>query len=344
MRILYTAIRVAAALTVAVLEPGLFARTLVFPHFVETAGTVNNTQYTFDTILFATWVPASPADPGSTATLDLFLYDNSGAALMNNGVAVCEPCSYPLGSAQPKQTIVIDDLIMAKGGFFDAVVKIGYMVVEVTGDETAVNVDTILVNAHTSTFDVANAPMKGAVPDASPTRVLPHFVESSGSTTTTAYSFDTTIYLVYPAGQGGIGAGRGAAADLYLFAATGLPLMNNGIGVCNPCSYPLGTSNRKQTIRIDDLIKAKGGSFDAGVKIGYAVLNLSGDIQNVYATSMVVNAHTSPFDVTVYESELEDRGEPRPHVHGDADGDAAVTSTDLFFLINYLFAGGPPPL
>ncbi len=30
--------------------------------------------------------------------------------------------------------------------------------------------------------------------------------------------------------------------------------------------------------------------------------------------------------------------------HGDANGDGQVTVTDVFYLINYLFAGGPAPI
>ena len=31
-------------------------------------------------------------------------------------------------------------------------------------------------------------------------------------------------------------------------------------------------------------------------------------------------------------------------VSGDADGDGDVTVTDVFYLINFLFAGGPAPI
>jgi hypothetical protein len=31
------------------------------------------------------------------------------------------------------------------------------------------------------------------------------------------------------------------------------------------------------------------------------------------------------------------------YIHGDANGDGVVDIADVFFLINFLFAGGPPP-
>jgi hypothetical protein len=37
-------------------------------------------------------------------------------------------------------------------------------------------------------------------------------------------------------------------------------------------------------------------------------------------------------------------GGPAPGCSGDLNGDAKVDVADAFYLINYLFAGGPPPL
>ena len=37
-------------------------------------------------------------------------------------------------------------------------------------------------------------------------------------------------------------------------------------------------------------------------------------------------------------------GGPDPRASGDCDGDGRLTIADLFYLINYLFSGGPPPV
>jgi hypothetical protein len=37
-------------------------------------------------------------------------------------------------------------------------------------------------------------------------------------------------------------------------------------------------------------------------------------------------------------------GGPAPIGSGDANGDGSVTVSDVFYLINYLFAGGPAPV
>jgi hypothetical protein len=36
-------------------------------------------------------------------------------------------------------------------------------------------------------------------------------------------------------------------------------------------------------------------------------------------------------------------GGPAPICSADVDGDGQPTVSDVFYLINYLFAGGPPP-
>lgn len=37
-------------------------------------------------------------------------------------------------------------------------------------------------------------------------------------------------------------------------------------------------------------------------------------------------------------------GGPAPTSTGDANGDGQITVLDVFYLINYVFAGGPAPL
>jgi hypothetical protein len=124
--------------------------------------------------------------------------------------------------------------------------------------------------------------------------------EVAGKTSNTPNTFDQTIFATYTAGLAGTPAGAGATVNLYLFDNTGnTPLQHNGLNVCNPCSFPIGGANpRKRSINIDDLISAKG-VFNAGVKLGSAILVVSGDAGNVTLQSMLVNSHNSAFDITI---------------------------------------------
>src|SRR5688500_14467843 len=115
------------------LVPGASARTFVMPHVLEVGGTIANTQNTFDTQVFATYTPGqagSTAGPG--ATLDLYLYANTGLPMEHNGQNVCAPCSYALDSNARKENIRVDDLISALGPFASGV-KLGYGILVVGG-------------------------------------------------------------------------------------------------------------------------------------------------------------------------------------------------------------------
>jgi hypothetical protein len=108
--------------------------------------------------------------------------------------------------------------------------------------------------------------------------VVPLILAAGDTTANTQFNFDTTIFMTYTPGLAGIGAGPGATVDLYLFNNTDggvLFSLNTGQAVCNPCSFPLGLSNRRQSIRIDGLIM-NAGAFDAGVKLGFAVIVVGG--------------------------------------------------------------------
>ena len=138
--------------------------------------------------------------------------------------------------------------------------------------------------------------------------VLPHVLEKSGLITNTQQSFDTTIFATYTPGLTGVGTGSGAIMDLYLYDATGSATMkNHGADVCNPCTFAFGTApnagTRKQTIRMDDLIRAAtaDNSFDSVVKLGFGVIVVRGDDPDgVNIQGFVVNSHTNAFDLSVF--------------------------------------------
>ena len=132
------------------------------------------------------------------------------------------------------------------------------------------------------------------------TYVIPHVLEKSGTTTNTAFTFDTTLYITYTAGLiSTIPAGPGATVDLYLFDSYGYPMRNAGAVVCNPCSFTLNPAQQtpaKLSVRFEDLILARG-AFDTTVKTGFGLVVVNGDSDSVNLSGFIVNSHTSAFDL-----------------------------------------------
>jgi hypothetical protein len=292
------------------------ARTVVFPHVLETSGRINSDNYALDTELHAAYVGGLPGTTSNGgAVLNLYLYDQNGALMQSGtGTDVCAPCTFELGGAagaEAYQTIVIDDLINAAGGFGGSNVRQGFAVVSIGGaDPGNVALQGFVVNSHTGPFDLSvfgfePQPISTSTKGQARTFILPHVLEKSGTISSTQYTFDTTLYATYTPGLAGLPAGSGATVDLYLYDDTGAPMIGNqGTAVCAPCTFNLGTGGgnapRKQAIRVDDLITAAGG-FDAAVKLGFGVLVVGGqDPDGVNLQGFVVNSHTSAFDLSVF--------------------------------------------
>lgn len=326
------------------------ARTFVFPHVIEREFTISTQTYTIDTTFYFTFTSGVGGTPASTgAAVDLYLFGASGTALTNNGLVVCAPCSYSVGPSQRKQSVRVDELIVARGGSFDSSVKLAYAVVTTSGEQAdGVTVSAFTVNSHTGPFDLDMVELQPVESKGHFYYSIPHILERSGTTSTTTYTFDHTIFATYTAGQAGLASGAGATLALYLFDNNaGSPLANHGENVCFPCSFTLDSSTRKLTIGIDALITARGGSFDSNVKLGHALIVLTGDTTNVSLTSLLANAHTGPFDLSLAEQRAEPIGGVSSSpcaATGDVNKDLAVNTQDIFYLINHLLADGPPPV
>ena len=135
--------------------------------------------------------------------------------------------------------------------------------------------------------------------------VLPHVLEKSGTINSKAETSDTTIYATYTRGVLGQGHGhqRGhATVSLYLFEDDGTPWMGakGNAPVCNPCALDLDSSHRKVSFPLERLIDAAGGFGGAVEMSGFGVLVVDGDSDGVNIQGFVVNAHTSPFDLSVF--------------------------------------------
>jgi hypothetical protein len=276
-------------------------KTFVLPHILEKEGSIANTQFTFDTTVFMTYTPSIPGGTGATASL--YLYDEDGSVMESQtGTPVCAPCAVSLGNGSPRKvSLRLDDLITATGGF-DNPVKLGFGIIVVGGsDPDGVALQGFVVNAHTSPFDLS---VFGFDPQpiaaAARTFVLPHVLETSGLTSTDGNTFDTTIFATYTGGLADIPGPTNATVSLYLYENNGQPMQSTlGTPVCNPCTFDLSATSRKQTIVIDNLITEAGG-FN-GVKLGFGVIVVGGnDPDGVNLQGFVVNSHSGPFDLSVF--------------------------------------------
>ena len=137
---------------------GRDSRAFVLPHVLEKSGTILDTQFTFDTTLYATYAGGLPGTVSSNgASLKLFLYDSaSGSPLAGATGQICNPCTFDLSSSAPKLSIRIDDLITSRGGGFGGQdIKDAFGVAVLDGDSSNVKLQGFVVNSHTSPFDLA---------------------------------------------------------------------------------------------------------------------------------------------------------------------------------------------
>lgn len=125
---------------------------VVFPHFVQTPGA--GLPNTIDTQFFITYVSGQGGLPaGSGADVDLYLFDEATSDLLlsGTGTAVCDPCTFSMGTGPAlgpgpstmggisprKRKININDLISAAGGFGAGGPPRGFAVAVVRGSDPA---------------------------------------------------------------------------------------------------------------------------------------------------------------------------------------------------------------
>lgn len=129
--------------------------------------------------------------------------------------------------------------------------------------------------------------------------VIPHVLERAGTTSTTNFTFDTTIYTTYVGGLAGIPDGGGASLDLYLFGDDGALMKNNGVSVCGTCLFNLSASQRKESIRVDDLILLFSYELARASDVELSVYDASG--------RRVATVATGPRDAGVHQARWDGR-------------------------------------
>ncbi|HEU4365608.1 MAG TPA: T9SS type A sorting domain-containing protein [Candidatus Krumholzibacteria bacterium] len=127
------------------------------------------------------------------------------------------------------------------------------------------------------------------------TYVVPHFIQSDDPSST-QYSFATSLQLTYVPGLVDLEAAPGATVDIYLFDPNGVIIESATLQpVCNPCSFALTGAQRRTSLSLYSQFIAAGG-FAAGVEIGFVLIDVTGDADNVVLGAVIMNTHTSVFD------------------------------------------------
>lgn len=320
-------------------------RTLVVPHFLEIIGRTTNTPNTFDSSLSMTYTGGLPGFPtGTGATVDLTIIDEATGLPMKTATNqdVCNPCTTVLDTTTRKRTIVVDDLIVANGGFGAQQVKLGFGIVVLHGDDpSGVNILSFVVNSHTSPFDLSvfgfepqpildepGSPFEKVIDrteerpggrSEGSRRILSteynysHFRDRTGKASNTPFTFDSEFHAVY-------NGTNTANLELYLYdQMNSQPLMSlTNQPVCNPCNLPLNTTTKKRRIIVDDLITAAGG-FPRLDVAGFARIKVTGDAGRVAILGMLINAHSGPNDLST--SEIPTRVNVRRQTDYDFNGD-----------------------
>lgn len=131
-------------------------RVFSLPHFLERKGKTSNTNFTFDTTLFMTYLTGASSGGGTEATVELFLFKDNGDLLKSaTNKNVCDPCEFTLNTTKRKLSIRIDTLITKEGGFPNNRELTGYGIIVVGGDTDGVSLQGFVVNSHTSPFDLS---------------------------------------------------------------------------------------------------------------------------------------------------------------------------------------------
>jgi len=199
---------------------------------------------------------------------------------------------------------------------------------------------------------VAGAGM--ATSAAARTFVVPHVLETQGRVASVPHAYDTEFMLTYAPGLAGTAAGAGATTALTLYDDSGQLLKSaTGEVVCAPCQYSTGTTTspaRRVTISVDDLIMAHGGfGTTSAPKRGFAVLEVTGDPDNLSMESRVEYSEDTPGDISICpklpRDVLKDYFEPAtPRVltfaclRDRAGNTTTAHNTDLF--LHAVYTGG----
>lgn len=132
-------------------------RTHLAPHVFETKGRPAG-RFSFDVALSATnasTIGGLSSDPGAMR-VGVYLFDEaSGRPLTTSGGSPCTSCTVTLAPGERKSSLSVDNLASADRSDLGRLARLGYSVLTVDGRPEQVRVQSFVVNAHTSAFDLS---------------------------------------------------------------------------------------------------------------------------------------------------------------------------------------------
>jgi hypothetical protein len=276
------------------------ARSFIVPHVIESSGAT----FSFSTTLYSAYSGGLLGGTTGSAPVAIYLYDQlteqPAQSLTNQDV--CNPCSYQHNAHLRHESTASEAAILTAGGFASPVLQ-GWAIVDVTGDAANVGLNGFLNNTRSSVFDFSSlgyAPVEiVSNPEAGPRAfVFPHLFESS-ATTSSPNAFDSSLYAVYAGGlPGAPPAGAGAQVALYLLDEDTQDFARSASfqQVCNPCTYPVDSGQRKARMSLQNAFVAAGGFPSSNARC-FAVLVITGDADLVAIQGLTLQSRSSPFDL-----------------------------------------------
>jgi hypothetical protein len=130
-------------------------RTHLAPHVFETKGRSNGT-FSFDFALSAVGSPgvSGVSTEADDVRVDVYLFDGATGKPLTTS-APCTACTVTLASGERKAFLSVDNLVSANRADRSRLVRLGYAVLTVDGRADDVNVQSFVVNAHRSAFDLS---------------------------------------------------------------------------------------------------------------------------------------------------------------------------------------------
>lgn len=130
-------------------------KSYVIPHVLETSGKITNTQNTFDTQFFMTYVGGlAGAGPAGSVEVTMTLWNTDNTRMTGAG-GVLAPVSFTMSASNRYSSIFLEDLINTAGGFGADSSRDGYATIDVVGDTSNFAAESFVQHALSGPNDLA---------------------------------------------------------------------------------------------------------------------------------------------------------------------------------------------
>lgn len=231
------------------------ARTLVFPHLLETSGGIGDgTAGGSDNTLHVTHAAAlDGCGQAGPAAYDIFLYEDATGTPVSGASGSCDPCQRrTIDPTSPKDIVEVEALFAEVGATPQAGVRYSAVVRPVSAADEFVVVWQVS-NVRSGPSDLAvfvfeplpikvTARQGGTSTQATTLHAGIPFDDRDAASV--AGATDARLLLGYHGGRAGIQGSTGSSqVDVFLYDGSTGQLLVDGTGtpICAPCSFPLGT-------------------------------------------------------------------------------------------------------